>query len=80
VTQHDITGMTAQESAREAIEQQLPLAVSVQQAYEVCGVSRTAFHAALRRGEVAHFRIGKAIRIPRWWVLQQLGLGSDEGS
>jgi hypothetical protein len=51
-------------------------ALSVNQAHELLGgkgtISRKAIYAALRRGDVPHFRIGNRILISRAWLEEKL--------
>jgi hypothetical protein len=49
--------------------------VSVTQAHEMIGkrqVSRGAFYAAIRRGDVPCIKIGSRLLIPRRWIVDKL--------
>ena len=49
--------------------------VSVTLAHEMIGksqISRGAFYAAIRRGDVPHLKFGTLILIPRAWIDRQL--------
>jgi excisionase family DNA binding protein len=48
-----------------------PGLVRVAEAAEFLSVSRGALYAAIARAEVPVKRIGKSMRIPRWWLEEQ---------
>lgn len=54
-----------------------PPTISVAQAARLLGVGDAAVRAAVARGEIDAFRVGKLIRIKRAPLLEQLGLPED---
>lgn len=44
------------------------LLLRVQEAAEMCGVSRSHFYGLLQRGEVPSVHLGRSCRIPRLWI------------
>lgn len=51
----------------------LPLALSIEQAAEALQVKRSALYEAVREGDIRSVRIGRKIRVPRAAIAEFLG-------
>lgn len=60
---------------------ELPSLMSVEDAGEILGLSRSAAYRAASRGEVPTLRFGRNLKVPKWRLLALLGhhVGTDEG-
>ena len=55
------------------MEQTHRLTLTVDQAAELLGISRSATYEAIRRDEVPHLRFGRRIVVPRAALIRMLG-------
>ena len=55
------------------MEQKQRLTLTVDQAAELLGISRSAAYEAIRRDEVPHLRFGRRIVVPRAALIRMLG-------
>jgi excisionase family DNA binding protein len=51
----------------------MPAVLTVQEAALVLRISAWSLYSAIRRGEIAHVRLGRCVRVPRRAVLDLLG-------
>jgi excisionase family DNA binding protein len=58
---------------------ELPPTISVAQAAELLGVSRSAAYRAVAAGQLPALRLGRRIHIPTAPLLAMLGVPSEEG-
>ncbi len=62
--------------------QSLPATLTVEQAAEILGISRSSAYRAVARGEIPVIRIGRRILVPTAKFLAMLGVqtGTNEGA
>jgi excisionase family DNA binding protein len=66
-------------AAKNAVElSELPPTISVAQAAELLGVSRSAAYRAVAAGQLPALRLGRRIHIPTAPLLEMLGVSTEE--
>src|SRR4030095_4334760 len=68
---------------REAVQviwkiQDLPAAISVEDAGKLVGLSRSAAYRAAARGAIPTFRLGRPLYVPTARLLEMLGISSED--
>ena len=58
--------------------QDLPAAISVEDAGKLVGLSRSAAYRAAARGDMPTFRLGRRLYVPTARLLEMLGISEDE--
>jgi excisionase family DNA binding protein len=58
----------------------LPLMLTVAEFARIARVGRSAAYESIRRGQIAHVRIGRKVRIPRAALAALLGEKEPEGA
>jgi Helix-turn-helix domain len=59
--------------------QDLPAAISVEDAGKLVGLSRSAAYRAAARGDIPTFRLGRRLYVPTARLLEMLDLSSEDG-
>lgn len=58
--------------------QDLPAAISVEDAGKLVGLSRSAAYRAAARGDIPTFRFGRRLYVPTARLLEMLGISSED--
>jgi hypothetical protein len=58
--------------------QDLPAAISVEDAGKLVGLSRSAAYRAAARGDIPTFRLGRRLYVPTARLLEMLGISSED--
>jgi hypothetical protein len=58
--------------------QDLPAAISVEDAEKLVGLSRSAAYRAAARGDIPTFRLGRRLYVPTARLLEMLGISSED--
>jgi excisionase family DNA binding protein len=59
--------------------QDLPATISVEDAGQLLGISRSAAYRAAAAGDIPTFRLGRRLYVPTAHLLEMLGFASDDG-
>jgi hypothetical protein len=58
--------------------QDLPAAISIEDAGKLVGLSRSAAYRAAARGDIPTFRLGRRLYVPTARLLEMLGISSED--